>query len=64
MTEDGGRNDELESANAQLNASLKHCRELVSQFRSKLIANQDEPPVEGFSAKDGKNPVEGTRPQS
>ena len=39
------RIDELETANQQLNDSLKACHELVAELRGKLVANFNEPPL-------------------
>ena len=39
------RMDELETANQQLNDSLKACHELVAELRGKLVANFNEPPL-------------------
>lgn len=44
MSDDHDRIDELEIANAQLNRGLEHCRKLVAELRSRLIANQNEQP--------------------
>jgi hypothetical protein len=46
MSAEQNRIDELEKANAELSRSLKHCRELTSEFRAKLVANQIELPSE------------------
>lgn len=47
--EDARQLAELEQANAKLEQSLEHCRELLSECRSKLAANFDE----RFAAMDG-----------
>lgn len=49
MSNDQDHIDELESANAQLSESLKNCRELVSEFRAQLAANQNDPGSEEFA---------------
>jgi hypothetical protein len=44
--EDQRRLGELEQANAKLSESLKRCRRLVADCRSKLAANGNEPAEE------------------
>lgn len=43
--EDARQMAELEEANVSLKQSLEHCRELLSECRSKLAANSDVKPA-------------------
>ncbi len=45
------RIEQLEAANQQLQEGLKACHELVAQYRSKLAANQNDPPRLGDSGR-------------
>ena len=50
---DGDPNmEQLEEANQQLQESLKACHDLVAQYRSKLAANGNDPPLPGERGDD------------
>ena len=51
---DGHRVEQLEEANQQLQDSLKACRDLVAQYRSKLAANGNRPLLYNESEHDAE----------
>ena len=48
---DQERASELERANAELQQSLEHCRELLAECRSKLAANSNAKVADRVAAK-------------
>lgn len=48
---------ELQEANAKLRASLKQCREMVADYRSRIAANVNDPDERGDGVADPRPPA-------
>ena len=49
MDEDQSEIEKLLHAHAELQFGIQHCRELVADLRTKLVANGNEPPSDNDS---------------